>query len=189
MRINLLWNLLIVGWVASEIMLSVATRTRRGGGTVKDRGSMAIIWVTIMLAISTGSLIRRTQGATLPGDERVVMVAAMLLLIAGIAFRATAILMLGKAFSVNVAIREDQKIYRGGLYRWLRHPSYSGSLLAFLSVAIQMNNWIAGLTVIVPITAVFLYRIHVEEAALREAVGEEYALYSRQTWRLIPGVY
>jgi protein-S-isoprenylcysteine O-methyltransferase Ste14 len=42
---------------------------------------------------------------------------------------------------------------------------------------------------IVPVTAAFLYRIHVEEAVLNEAFGAEYAAYSKATWRLIPGVY
>ena len=40
-----------------------------------------------------------------------------------------------------------------------------------------------------PTTAAVLYRIHVEEAALNEAFGAQYASYSKQTKRLIPGVY
>lgn len=40
-----------------------------------------------------------------------------------------------------------------------------------------------------PPTLTLLYRIHVEETALRAAFGEEYVAYSRKTKRLIPGVY
>jgi len=43
--------------------------------------------------------------------------------------------------------------------------------------------------VIVPTTAALLYRIHVEEAALAKAFGEEYVAYGKATKRLVPGVY
>jgi protein-S-isoprenylcysteine O-methyltransferase Ste14 len=34
-----------------------------------------------------------------------------------------------------------------------------------------------------------LYRIHVEEVALNQAFGAQYAEYRKATWRLIPGIY
>jgi protein-S-isoprenylcysteine O-methyltransferase Ste14 len=43
--------------------------------------------------------------------------------------------------------------------------------------------------VLLPTTAALLYRIHVEEAALNQALGDEYAAYSRVTKRLVPGVF
>jgi protein-S-isoprenylcysteine O-methyltransferase Ste14 len=110
-------------------------------------------------------------------------------IIAGILLRWTAILSLGRAFSANVAIRDAQTINRSGLYRFLRHPSYSGLLLVFVAIALHERNWIAAAIVLFPTTAAVLYRIHVEEAALNEAFGAEYAAYSKTTRRLIPGVY
>jgi protein-S-isoprenylcysteine O-methyltransferase Ste14 len=41
----------------------------------------------------------------------------------------------------------------------------------------------------VPPFAALLYRIHVEEAALTGAFGEQYTDYSRTTKRLVPGIY
>jgi protein-S-isoprenylcysteine O-methyltransferase Ste14 len=43
--------------------------------------------------------------------------------------------------------------------------------------------------VFIPTTAALIYRIHIEEAALRDAFGDEYLLYSRSAKRLVPGVY
>lgn len=123
------------------------------------------------------------------GGAHWLVIVAIAMLLTGIVFRSTAILSLGKAFSSNVAIRTDQTIYRGGLYRFLRHPAYTGSLLAFLGLALSLRNWLAFSVLFVPVTAAFLYRIHVEEAALNEAFGAQYASYSRQTKRLIPGIY
>jgi len=45
------------------------------------------------------------------------------------------------------------------------------------------------LVLIVPTTAALIYRIHVEEAALSGAFGQQYADYSKATWRLVPGLY
>jgi len=189
MDLLLIWKILVYGWVASELLIGIATRTRSGGGKVKDRGSMVILWVTITLAISAGEWIRAWTAPNIFGGASWLLVAAILLLIAGLAIRTTAILSLGKAFSSNVAIRSDQTIYRGGLYRFVRHPSYTGSLLSFLALGIEARNWIPCIVIVAPITAAFLYRIHVEEAALNEAFGAEYAAYSQQTKRLIPGIY
>jgi protein-S-isoprenylcysteine O-methyltransferase Ste14 len=61
--------------------------------------------------------------------------------------------------------------------------------MIFVAVALHTRNWISFLLIAVPTTAVLLYRIHVEETALREHFGDEYADYSRQTKRLIPGLY
>jgi protein-S-isoprenylcysteine O-methyltransferase Ste14 len=189
LKINHLWNFLVWGWVASEIFIGIATRTRRGDGVVKDRGSLAVLWVTITLAMTAGGIIGGVQGANLFATVPGLTEAATVVLIAGLAIRWTAILSLGKAFSSNVAIRSTQKVYEGGLYRWMRHPSYTGMVLAFLAVAVQYRNWISFLVVMLPTTVALLYRIHVEEIALNEAFGAEYAKYSRQTKRLIPGIY
>jgi protein-S-isoprenylcysteine O-methyltransferase Ste14 len=78
---------------------------------------------------------------------------------------------------------------RSGLYRVLRHPSYLGLLMVFVAIAIHSRNWISFVVAVVPTTAALIYRIQVEEQALQEAFGEEYAQYSRVTKRLVPGVY
>jgi protein-S-isoprenylcysteine O-methyltransferase Ste14 len=189
LEITLLWKILVYGWVASEIYIGFATRTRSSGGAVKDRGSLMILWVTITLAITAGETIHHSMPSNMFGGAHWLLVAAIVLLVAGIIIRATAILSLGKAFSSNVAIRSNQTIYQKDLYRLVRHPAYSGSLLSFLALGIHERNWIACIVIVAPITAAFLYRIHVEEAALNEAFGAQYAAYSEQTKRLIPGIY
>jgi protein-S-isoprenylcysteine O-methyltransferase Ste14 len=189
MDIVFFWKVLVYSWAACETLLAIATRTRRGGGVVKDRGSLILLWVTIFLAIFAGEATHRSMPSNMFGGAHWLILVSMIVLLAGICLRATAILSLGKAFSSNVAIRSNQKIYRGGLYRYLRHPAYTGSLLAFLGLGIEVRNWLGFCVLVVPITAAFLYRIHVEEFALNEAFGAEYAAYSRQTKRLIPGIY
>jgi protein-S-isoprenylcysteine O-methyltransferase Ste14 len=189
LEISWLWRVLFYGWTASEIYIAIATRTRRDGGKRLDRGSMAILWITIVIAITAAELIANMGESNMFGGAHWLKVAAIVVLVAGLAIRWTAILSLGKAFSANVAIRDAQTVYRSGLYRLVRHPSYSGLMLVFVAVALHDRNWLAAAVVMLPVSAALLYRIHVEEAALHEAFGAPYDAYCKTTKRLIPGVY
>lgn len=189
MDISLLWHILLYGWTASEIILAVATRTRKRGGKVRDKGSMLLMWATIISAITAAEFISHMAPAMTMGGAHWLKLTAVVVLIAGVMVRWTAILSLGKAFSANVAIRPAQAIYQSGLYRYLRHPSYTGLLLVFVAIALYERNWLAAAVVLLPTISAVLYRIHVEEEALRDAFGAEYATYCKTTWRLIPGIY
>ena len=189
MTISLLWQILFYGWTASEIYIAIATRTRRGGGKQLDRGSMAILWIAIVASITAAEWIGAAAPHNMFGGAHWLTIAAIAVLVAGLVIRWIAIVSLGKAFSANVAIRPTQSIYQSGLYRFVRHPSYSGLLLVFVAVALHERNWLAAAVVLVPTTAALLYRIHVEEAALHQAFGAQYEAYSKRTKRLIPAIY
>lgn len=194
MSLSILWKIFYYAWFASEIYIAIATRTRRGTGNVRDRGTMLLLWVVIFSAIFGGIWIGEAQGANLPPGPILfgapwMKFASLLVLIFGLALRWTAVLSLGKSFSSNVAIHATQRVHKTGLYRWMRHPSYTGLLLCILAVGLHQRNWISLLVITIPPTAALLYRIHVEEIALREHFGQEYIDYSRQTSRLIPGIY
>ncbi len=176
-----LWDVLLGCWTASEVLILIVTRTRRGGGTVSDRGSLLILWPVIFAALSVATWIGQTQPQTIFGGAQWVRMASLWLLVAGLAIRWTAIVTLGRSFSANVAIRTNQKVHKTGLFRIVRHPSYTG-----LMMIIAADGLVA---VLVPTTSALLYRIHVEERALGEAFGAEYVEYSRVTKRLVPGIY
>jgi protein-S-isoprenylcysteine O-methyltransferase Ste14 len=183
---SMLWHVLFYSWFLSEILIAVLTRTKRDtGGNVQDRGSMLILWLVIFASIFSSQWIAATQPANMPD---VLKSFALLAILFGLAVRWTAVFSLGKAFSANVAIRESQKVKTTGLYALVRHPSYLGLLLVFLAVGLHSRHWLALTLAVVPPTAALLYRIHVEEAALRRAFGEEYARYCKRTKRLIPGL-
>lgn len=76
-----------------------------------------------------------------------------------------------------------------GIYKYVRHPAYTGSLLSFYGFGISLNNWVSLLVVVIPVTAAFLYRMRVEEAMLSASMGAVYDEYKKQTYRLIPGIY
>jgi protein-S-isoprenylcysteine O-methyltransferase len=110
-------------------------------------------------------------------------------LIIGILIRGSAIRGLGEYFTGLVQIKDDHILIRTGPYKLIRHPAYTGALLAHLGLGLSLSNWFAlGLSTM-PFIAVALYRIRVEEQAMAEAFGSEYVAYSQTSKRLIPGVY
>jgi protein-S-isoprenylcysteine O-methyltransferase Ste14 len=183
------WKMLYWAWIASEVVVIVLTCTRRSNGTVRDRGSILVLWFVISWAIGLGSWYGAVHGHTMFGGAHWVKTASIAILAAGLAIRWTSILSLGRAFSVNVAIHTDQRLYRKGLYSLVRHPSYTGMLVLFAALGVRTQNWVSLAIVLIPSFAALLYRIHVEETALGQAFGQEYAEYSRTTKRLVPGLY
>jgi len=67
-----------------------------------------------------------------------------------------------------------QTVHKTGLFRWMRHPSYTGMLLCFLAVGTYELNWVSVAIMLVFPTAALLYRIHVEEIALTGTFCEDY---------------
>ena len=133
-----LWKILFWAWIISELGVIVMTRTRRSSGTVRDRGSIFVLWIVISGAIWSGSLYGETHPHTIFGGAHWVGTASVAILAVGLAIRWTSIVSLGKSFSVNVAIHADQTLYRRGLYRVVRHPSYTGMLVLFAALGLRM---------------------------------------------------
>jgi protein-S-isoprenylcysteine O-methyltransferase Ste14 len=185
----ILWTSFYWAWVASEVVIAVATRTGISSGKIRDRGSQLILWIVIVISVTACEWLRRILPANMFAGAAWLKTASVVVLVAALAIRWTAVFTLGRSFSANVAIRESQKMMRSGLYRMVRHPSYLGLLMVFVATGIHSRNWISFVVAVVPTTAALIYRIQVEEQALQEAFGEEYAQYSQATKRLVPGVY
>ena len=114
---------------------------------------------------------------------------AVLLFIAGIVLRWGAIFSLKKAFTVKVSILKDHELKKDGLYKWIRHPSYTGMYIYGLGYALSFHSI---LCIVLIISAVWIsthLRINVEEKVLESHFGESYLEYKRKSWKLFPGIY
>lgn len=183
-------------YLASEVLLTITRRSRSKTGTKQDKSTLGMIWVVIALSIAAGVLMTRSSFLWAHGlwmfelpHGRGVPLVAVVLFTAGLVLRWWAIVTLGRFFTVDVTIEKDHQLVERGPFRWVRHPSYTGVLLAFLGWALTLRNWAAILVVLVPIFVAFRHRMNVEEDALARALGDEYREYIRRTNRLIPGIY
>lgn len=148
-----------------------------------------MLWPVIFAAVSIGTWVGDRYPHNFFGGGHWLRVISVVVLAAGLAIRWTAVASLGKSFSANVAIHATQTLYTRGLFRLVRHPSYTGLLIVFAAIGFHTRNWAGLAIVLIPTTAALLYRIHVEEDALTHAFGQQYLDYSRRTKRLIPGIY
>ena len=175
-------------YLFSEALLSV-TRRSRGTGVRQDKSTLFILWLTI--AISVAASVYLALYATLGGLSHPTLCGwiAAALFFFGNLFRWWAIVVLGRFFTVDVQIEADHELVERGPFRFVRHPSYTGVLLAFVGFGLSLLNWIALVVLIVPIFAAFVYRMKVEEQALQGALGQSYSDYMLRTKRLLPGIY
>jgi protein-S-isoprenylcysteine O-methyltransferase Ste14 len=109
------------------------------------------------------------------------------LMLLGLVLRRWAILVLGRSFTVTVGTRAEQRVVERGPYQYMRHPSYTGSLLTIAGILLCCTNMVSLISFLLPIAG-YAYRIRVEERALIEGLGEPYRAYMHRTRRLIPFV-
>jgi protein-S-isoprenylcysteine O-methyltransferase len=174
-------------WGLSEVLISMQLRSK-GAGKRRDSGTLQIVLIVVYVSVAIamyiaieddGYIARFTASGVL----------GLVMILAGMAIRAQAILTLRHFFTVDVTIFDDHRLIRAGPYRYLRHPSYTGALLSFYGLAVGFENPWAALVVAAPPTVAFFIRMQVEEAALRAAFPNEYTEYERTTKRLIPFIY
>jgi protein-S-isoprenylcysteine O-methyltransferase Ste14 len=173
------------GWALFELWVNL--RQGRSGSTNRDRFSRYLIIVGIIggfVAAMFATIFLRLADITVARPA--VFYIGLVLMIVGLIFRAYAIRQLGKFFLPEVIVQPDHRIYQEGLYRYLRHPSYTGTLMTVFGYGLALTNWVSLLIMLTVFFKVYSIRIVVEEAALIEAFGDEYRQYMKRTKRLIP---
>lgn len=185
---ELFFNIVYCCWFLSEVILNRVLRSKQGDRPLKGKNSLTIIWVTVIAAIIGSQIIASRTHFPITAWPGIGLTGIALILL-GMVIRFIAIISLGRFFTVDVAIRKGHTIKQDGMYRYIRHPAYTGSLLSFLGFGVSINNWISLPVVMIPATSVFLYRIRVEEAMLSASFGPVYEEYKRHTYLLIPGIY
>jgi len=176
-------------YVLSELGLTLKKRAKVEETRDADRGSLALLWIVIVASVTLAFNAAYALPAAAMSEVPTLRFLGIVIFAAGLAIRWYAIVHLGRFFTVNVAISTSHRLIDTGPYRFVRHPSYTGALMAFLGLALCLANWASLVILLVPVFLVFLRRMHVEEGALLQAFGNQYRDYMRRTKRLIPAVY
>lgn len=178
----LLWILFIVVWIVSAFKSKATVRRQGGGGRI------------VQLALSlAGSLLIfqpwrvETVNVRFVPDMAAVSMAGIVLTAAGIAFAIWARFTIGRNWSGTVTVKQNHELVRQGPYRIVRHPIYSGLLLAFTGTAIGygMTACLIGVALI---SIGFWLKVKTEEQFMTERFGAQYVQYQRDVKALIPGI-
>jgi protein-S-isoprenylcysteine O-methyltransferase Ste14 len=104
---------------------------------------------------------------------------------AGLAFMVWARRHLGRNWSDRVALKQEHDLIRTGPYGLVRHPIYSGLLLAILGTAIAFGQWRDAVALMFIAVAIWR-KSRLEEAYLAEIFPQDYARYRARVPALFP---
>jgi protein-S-isoprenylcysteine O-methyltransferase Ste14 len=107
------------------------------------------------------------------------------LTVAGLAFTCWARVILGRNWSGVVQLKQDHELIVRGPYSIVRHPIYTGLLLAFLGSALAMGEWRALLAALI-VGVSFWRKLRLEERWLCELFGDQYRGYMQRVKALVP---
>lgn len=183
--------LLIAAYLLLERWLRKGAQALRLSPGPSDRGSSYVLWIAGLLNFCVFSIapVLNQHRIASAQDYRTVGWLGIGLMLLGLGIRYSAAKTLGEFYTRTLQTFEEHRLVDSGLYRFLRHPGYLGTLLIAVGAGMAMCNWIA--LAIVAITELIskLYRIWAEEKMLQAAFGLAYANYANNTWRLIPFLY
>jgi protein-S-isoprenylcysteine O-methyltransferase Ste14 len=113
---------------------------------------------------------------------------AATLLIAGLMIAIIARRTLAKNWSVAVALKQDHELITTGLYRYVRHPIYTGMLLMLLGTTVSLSILGACIGFLIFVLTIWL-KLRQEEALLMEHFSQKYLVYKKRTKTLIPFIW
>lgn len=90
----------------------------------------------------------------------------------------------GRNWGLPMSRKEQPELVTSGPYALIRHPIYTGLILAMLGSASAVNVLLALL--LVPVGAYFIYSARREEAVMLQQFPEQYAAYMARTGMLAP---
>ncbi|MBV8649863.1 MAG: isoprenylcysteine carboxylmethyltransferase family protein [Alphaproteobacteria bacterium] len=181
----LLWGLWIA-WLAYWIWAASGTKkTRR----VESLSIAISHWTPLVIGIVLISLPQSGRwgwltARLLPFSEPLFWI-SVAGTVAGLGFAVWARLYLGSNWSGVVTLKDDHTLIRGGPYGLVRHPIYTGILLALVGSALVRGD-AGGVSGLLLIAGAFLRKIGVEERWLAEQFPGDYAAYRRDVPALIP---
>ena len=142
--------------------------------------------VLVVLIVWLPPLTDRRDLLTFDGDT--VRWIGFALFVLGALLRMWPVLVLGRHYSVLLAIQEHHDLVTDGPYRWVRHPFYLGSIVNAVGWALVFRSSF-GLLLAAAAVALLVPRMRAEEALLESHFGDAYAAYRLRSWRLVPLLY
>jgi protein-S-isoprenylcysteine O-methyltransferase Ste14 len=171
-------------WIAWLVYWVLAARRSAPGRSAEPRWSRLLHLGAVVLALAL--LVRSPFHVALPGGRATCAIGDLLTGL-GLALAVQARAALGRQWSGRVEVKEEKRLVRSGPYRWVRHPIYSGVLLAIAGSAVATRQ-VSALLAVVVMLAAYLRKIRREEVVLREAFGSAYDAYRREVRALVPFV-
>jgi protein-S-isoprenylcysteine O-methyltransferase Ste14 len=166
----------------SQPLNDAATGLDKGSWPLINHGWRLVRLAAVVVALLTPPL---AEGAT----RSAVFLFSLALMIFGALLRQHCLKMLGDHFTYDVRASEKSQIIKRGIYRWVRHPSYTGGMLFNLGLGLALTNWSSIAFIVAGMVVMYVYRVHVEEQALLQVHRADYQEYMQHTKRFVPFLF
>jgi protein-S-isoprenylcysteine O-methyltransferase Ste14 len=183
-----LWQIEMIPWYVIGVYWAITwlqvKRTRMTESLALRLGTILPIALAFELLFSKGLRIGLLGMRFLPDDDWIRW-SGVALTGVGVAVAIWARYCLGQYWSAEVTLKEGHRVIRSGPYGRVRHPIYTGILVAAIGTALVLGEW-RGVLAVGVIWAAHFRKALREEALLSSELGEEYAHYRRSTGFLLP---
>ena len=179
-----IWMVVFLLWFVTAIR---SKRTTQSHEPIASRAAVWIVWLGWLLMFGHGMNIPWLQQRFAPMTDTAAY-AGFAIALAGMGLAVWARFLIGQNWSALIELKADHQLIRTGPYSIVRHPIYSGFMLATLGTAIAYGE-VSGLVGFILVLGAWGYKAQLEERVLREHFGAEYERYQQEVKGLIPFVW
>jgi protein-S-isoprenylcysteine O-methyltransferase Ste14 len=172
--ILVIWILFWIYWLISAAGAKAGSRTRR----TRPPGLLIVVLGFVLLHIFRAS--------SLAVHNPILQTAGAILFVSGLGLAVWARIYLGRNWGMPMTQKDEPELVTSGPYHLVRHPIYSGILLALLGTSLATE--ISWLIAVVVMGAYFIYSARVEERLMTTSFPTVYPSYRTRTKMLIPFV-
>jgi protein-S-isoprenylcysteine O-methyltransferase Ste14 len=169
------------GWAIFWIywLLAAFSMKRQRVPLSRELSIRLVLFVLVVILVRIGAFQNSVRN-----DDPWLSAAGLVLFAAGLGFAVWARLNIGRNWGTPMSQKDDPELVTSGPYRLVRHPIYSGILMAGIGTAISLS-W-SGLLAVALAGIYFVYSATIEERNLTEQFPDAYAVYKRSTKMLVP---
>jgi protein-S-isoprenylcysteine O-methyltransferase Ste14 len=176
-----LWILLMLVWVVMMLGMKRAKKREQWDERLRY---LVLLFLGVWLIFGTRSNFGALTYRVLP-NEQMVWGIGLGLTALGVGIAIWARLSLGANWSGTVTLKKEHELVRKGLYRWIRHPIYTGIALGMFGSAI-IRGYLAGLIGAGLVLLGFYIKAKKEESFLRQEFGAGFDEHARRTGMFLP---
>ena len=172
-------------WAVAAVGAKRNSGSRLWRGGIGLRLVVILVIATVLRSPSVRELLAETQRAASHSETLSWMGVALCVLGFGLAIIAR--WYLGRNWGMPMSRKEQPELVTGGPYASIRHPIYTGLILAMLGSAIGVN--ILWILMLVPVGAYFIFSARREETLMLQLFPEQYGAYMARTGMLAPRLF
>jgi len=183
MMVDFCWAVFAVYWLITAAGTKKVAVNETGGFRVFRLALIAVLFVLLGTDWVRGGVL----GARFVPRRHSIAWAGVAVTGAGVALAIWARARLGRNWSDKVVLKVGHELIRSGPYRWLRHPIYTGILVAMAGTALVIGEW-RGVLALVLMTVNYYVKATREERILAASFGEAFTEHKKNTGFFLPGI-